>query len=246
MVVNSLWIGKTFTLLELLTMKSFLDHGFTFYLWVYDMGLKEQCPAGVHVCDANEILDNKYIFTYRGGGDCREGSLGGFSDLFRYYLLYKQGGIYVDMDVTCLQPFNIEEDYGFRPHSHVLAVANILKAPRGCSFLERCIAATESQVDSTNTSWIKPVSIFSDIVKEFDLEKYIFPYNLFGDDRSADTANYKTQNYFLFRDKLPKYGIHWCRECSYGTWSYRDIYDWNKPRPLTVYYNLLHKHGLVK
>lgn len=246
MTVNSLWIGNSFSLLEKLTMKSFLDHGYSFHLWVYNKNLASLCPDGVKICNANEILDEKRIFTYKGGGDCRSGSLGGFSDLFRYYLLQHVGGIYVDMDVTCLAPFTIENDYGFRPHSHVLAVANILKAPSNCDFLKRCIDLTEQHIDSSNTVWVKPVEIFSNVVKEFSFEKYIFPYDYFGCDKTLDTQNYKTKNYFLYYKSLPKYAIHWCHECSYGTWSFNDRYNWNEPKPLSVYYNLLLKHKLIE
>lgn len=245
MIVNSLWIGKGFSLLEKLTMKSFIDHGYDFHLWVYSKELAKLCPAGVKVCDANQIITSDRIFTYEGGGDCRRGSLGGFSDLFRYYLLLSVDGIYVDMDVTCLSPFVIEGDYGFRPHSNVTAVANILKAPKNSDFLKRCIELTENHIDKHNTNWVKPVQLFSDVVHEFNYEKYIFPYEYFGCDKSVDTNNYKTKNYFLYRNLLPKYGIHWCHECSYGTWSYSDVYNWNEPKPLSVYYNLLLKHKLI-
>lgn len=243
--VNSLWIGARFSLLEILTMKSFIDYGFEFNLWVYNQQLKDVCPKGVTIRDANEILPESKIFRYDGGGDCRGGSLGGFSDLFRYYLIYKIGGIYVDMDVTCLANFDIKDDYGFRPHTHTGIVANIMKAPAGCNFLKSCIERTETSITKTNTEWVKPVKIFADVVKEYNLEKYVFPVNLFGNDSATDVLNYKTQNFFLLKTKLPAYGIHWCRECSYGTWSYHDVYDWDSPKPLSLYYNLLYKHKLI-
>jgi hypothetical protein len=243
--INSLWIGQNFSLLEMLTMKSFIDFGYEFHLWVYDKKLKDLCPGGVIIRDANEILPESTIFRYDGGGDCRGGSLGGFSDLFRYYLIYKIGGIYVDMDVTCLSKFELNDEYGFRPHSLVSAVANILKAPAGCSFLETCITLTEAAIDKTNNEWVKPVKIFANTVKEYNLEKYIFPNEYFGNDAAKDILDYKTQNYFLLKTKLPNYGIHWCKECSHGTWSFRDIYDWNYPKPLSLYYNLLYKHKLI-
>lgn len=246
MTVNSLWIGNSFSLLEMLTMKSFIDNGMLFKLWVYNKNLEHYVPQGVQVCDANEIIEESRVFTYKGGGDCREGSVGGFSDLFRYYLLLKQGGIYVDMDVTCLEPFNFDSDYAFRPHSHVFAVANVLKAPKDSAFLKRCIELTEKEVDRNNITWVKPVQIFSDVIKEFNLEKHVLPYEYFGNDSSEDVLCYKTKNFFLHRAKLPKYGIHWCRECSYGTWSFEHVYDWNFPKPLTFYYNLLLKHKLIK
>jgi len=244
--INSLWIGTSFSLLELLTMKSFIENGYDFHLWVYNKELSKECPRGVNIRDANEILPESRVFKYEGNGDCRSGSVGGFSDLFRYYLIHKIGGIYVDMDVTCLSPFEIQDDYAFRPHNRLGVVANIFKAPAGCKFLESCIKYTEATVDKTNTEWVRPVKIFADTIKEHNLEKHILPVNYFGNDTPADILDYKTKNFFVYRNNLPLHGIHWCRECSYGTWSFHDIYDWNTPRPLSLYFNLLHRYNLIE
>lgn len=245
MEVHSLWIGDRFSLLEKLTMKSFLDNGYKFNLWIYNNALKEEGVEGVSYCDANEILPKSRIFVYDGLGDCRSGSLGGFSDLFRYYLIQKVGGMYVDMDVTCLNHFTDDSDYLFRPHNRMNVVANIFKAPINAPFLQECINRTEQHVDKNNNEWVKPVQILADVVKEYDLEKYIAPKDYFGNDTASEVYDYKTQNYFLYQDKLPKYAIHWCRECSFGTWGYKDVYDWDRPKPLSLYYNLLHKYKLL-
>ena len=86
MEINFLWIGDKLGKLEQLTLKSFLDNGHQPVVWLYD----RECtgiPDGTFKKDANEILPSLRIFSYEGRGDCRAGSYGGFSDLFRYYLL---------------------------------------------------------------------------------------------------------------------------------------------------------------
>lgn len=245
MEVHSLWIGDRFTYLEKLTMKSFLDNGYKFNLWIYNNELKNQGIEGVTYCDANKILPQSRIFIYEGKGDCRAGSLGGFSDLFRYYLIQRVGGMYVDMDVTCLSAFNCTDDYMFRPHKRLDVVANMFKAPKDAPFLKECIKRTEQEIDKNNNEWVKPVKILADVVKEYNLEKYIVPVEYFGNDTAEEIYEYKTQNYFLYRDKLPKYAIHWCRENSSGNWSFKDVYDWERPRPLSLYFNLLFKYKLM-
>ncbi|MDW8259195.1 MAG: glycosyltransferase, partial [Gammaproteobacteria bacterium] len=62
----------------------------------------------MQLADAAEILPRTAIFTHR-----RTGSLGPFADWFRYRLLHRYGGIWVDTDVVCLRPFDDAEPIVF-------------------------------------------------------------------------------------------------------------------------------------
>ena len=96
-VIQSLWVGNPLSKLEQLCIQSFIDHGHEFHLYVYaDV---QNIPAGTVIKDANEILSADKIFHYSNG------SLAGFSDWFRYEMLRKVGGFWVDMDVVCIKPF---------------------------------------------------------------------------------------------------------------------------------------------
>lgn len=97
--VQSLWIGPTLSTLEQLVIRSFLANGHDFHLYVYEpvAGI----PEGATVLDAGCILPSSRIFRYTGNG-----SLAGFSNLFRYKLLLETGGWWVDMDTVCLRPFD--------------------------------------------------------------------------------------------------------------------------------------------
>lgn len=243
--VNSLWIGNAFSYLELLTMKSFIDHGYDFNLWVYNKNLQNLVPEGVVIRDANQIIPESKVFAYKNFGDCRQGSVGGFSDLFRYYLIYKEGGIYVDMDVTCLDYFDFFNEYHFRPHKQLHAVGNIFKAPAGCSFLQSCIEETEKRVTENNDDWMLPVRIFSEMIAKHNLIEYIMPIEYYGYDDANQIFELKTERYYTYKKKFPKYGIHWCREASYGRWQTCQRYNWHKPKQLSVFYCLLAKHNLV-
>src|SRR5256885_16951399 len=102
--IHGLWIGRQLSKLEHLTMRSFLRQGHPFNLWIYDE-LEGEIPEGVVLHDASRILPSDRIFLKQQpdpGSIVGKKSYGPFSDLFRYKLLHDQGGIWVDMDVTCL------------------------------------------------------------------------------------------------------------------------------------------------
>lgn len=247
MEINFLWIGNSIGKLEQLTLKSFLDNDHTPVLWLYDKNCTA-IPEGTVKKDANEILPETRIFSYTGKGDCREGSYGGFSDLFRYYLLKKIGGWYCDMDVTCLKSFKTIDDtpYVIRPHNKVEIVGNIIKTPANAPFLDECIQLTEALVNKQNDRWVKPVEILRDCVKKYSLQKYLAPEKWFGKDNIEDIRKILSIGVFLDKKILPEYAIHWCNEAiSTGKWDYSIKRNFNNPIPTTLFYNLLKKHKLL-
>ena len=246
MNINFLWIGPSIGLLEQLTLKSFIDNGHQAVLWLYDLDCKN-IPLGVTIKDAREILSEDRIFSYTGKGDCRKGSYGGFSDIFRYYLLQKVGGWYCDMDVTCLQNFsNLDkQEYVFRPHRVAKAVGNILKAPMDSTFLKKCIERTEKNINKDNGEWVLPVIILGEVIASEKLEHYIAPYEWFGMDSMSEVKKLINPGAF-FNVSLPQYAIHWCHEAlSTGKWDWTVKRNFETPIPTTLYYNLLKKHKLI-
>jgi hypothetical protein len=247
MKINFLWVGDRITKNGKLTLKSFLDHGHQPVLWSYNKNC-ENIPSGVIIEDAGQIIHPDKVFSYKGRGDCRPNSYGGFSDLFRYYLLDKVGGWYCDMDVVCLK--NFEEisnvDYIFRPHKLTDVVANIIKTPSNDPFLKECIKRTETEIDEENYRWIKPMEILKDVFNQFDLKKYIVSEDYFGYDNLDDIRKYLEIGYFNGKFKLPTYAFHWCNEAiTTGTWDQTIKRDWEIPVPMTFYYKLLKKHKLL-
>ena len=96
---NGLWIGTRLSPLERACVQSFLMKGHRFNLFVYDA--VENVPDGCTLTDAASILPREAIFAHGAGAGA--GSLAGFSDRFRYKLLYELGGWWMDLDVLCLQ-----------------------------------------------------------------------------------------------------------------------------------------------
>jgi hypothetical protein len=96
--VNGLWIGAQLSPLERACVQSFLSRGHRFNLYVYDD--VTNVPHGCALRDAATLVARSQIFAHACGPGA--GSLAGFSDLFRYKLLYEHGGWWTDLDVFCL------------------------------------------------------------------------------------------------------------------------------------------------
>jgi len=65
-IINGLWVGSHLSPLELLCIKSFLDHGHIFHLWTYQE-LELPNWEGLVQKDANEILKEAFVFRYKKG-----------------------------------------------------------------------------------------------------------------------------------------------------------------------------------
>ena len=102
-IIQSLWIGKPLSKLEQLSIKSFIDNGHKYHLYVYDN--IQNIPEGTIIKDANEILNKDEIFYYKNG------SVSAFSNLFRFTLLYKKGGYWADTDLIYTKPFHFKQDF---------------------------------------------------------------------------------------------------------------------------------------
>ena len=103
-LAQSLWVGRKLRWIERLAIKSYLDNGWRFQLYAYDD--PDNVPDGCEVLDAAAIIPAKDVFREGAGSGSHAGSLGAFSDLFRYQLLYKRGGMWTDTDVINLRKFD--------------------------------------------------------------------------------------------------------------------------------------------
>jgi len=235
-VFNALWIGSELSKLELLTLHSFLAQGHVFRLWTYQE-IKTPLPQGIRLADANEIIPADKVFNYKkinkyGHG---KGSYAGFSDIFRYKMLYERGGWWVDMDVTCLQHISTDKPYFFRPHHELQVVGNVMKCPKGSELMKRCYEEASQRIDANNTDWHKPIQILNDNVARLGLQEYI----------SKKTSNddwwEETSRFIWHSDPLPDEWlfIHWQNE----EWRAKNVSKTN------FYYRsalakLLRKYGL--
>lgn len=172
-VIHGLWIGDTLSPIEQLTIQSFIDHGHEFHLWTYQP--IKFVPEKAILQNAADIIPEHRVFKYQhqnkhGHG---KGSYAGFSDIFRYKLLYEKGGWWVDMDITCLQPLTFETPYVFRYHHKSHAVGNLMKCPKNSALMLYCYEAAVKQVTSENKNWMLPIEILNEGIRTFDLSQYI-------------------------------------------------------------------------
>jgi mannosyltransferase OCH1-like enzyme len=208
-VINSLWIGDTLDNLGLLTLKSFVHHGHTFQLWVYDT-IKTPLPNEVLLKDANEIIPEKDIFRYKNHNEYGhgKGSVAGFADIFRCKLLYEKGGWWVDMDMTCLKPLDFNEPYVFRRDSARSIVNNMIKCPPKSPIMKWCYQQTKQYIDENNKEWMLPSFILRKAIEEFKLKKYINS-TIANPDRWEQIVLYSNYDMIL---PSSQYVIHWLNE----------------------------------
>jgi len=207
--VHGLWIGTELSPMELLTINSFITNGYHFHLWVYET-LKTSLPEDCILCDANIIIPEESVFKYKYSSQfgTGKGSYAGFSDIFRYKLLHDVGGWWVDMDVTCLKPFDVDSPYFFRSHHNLPLVGNIMKAPKGSLLMKRCYEEATIEITENNRDWHKPISILVKNVIDLNLEKYIVK-----DVNNSDEWHLIKQFVEDFKT-FPEdwYFLHWCNE----------------------------------
>jgi hypothetical protein len=140
--VNSYWGGGPLTRLELVCLSSFVQNGAHYTLYAYDE--PRGVPEGIIVRDAGEILPAERMFRYP-AGTLNEGSLSGFSNLFRYTLLQRVGGWWADVDVCCLRAFPAGGDELYlreeTQSGEFLVASCIFRAPSASGVLQHCLEA---------------------------------------------------------------------------------------------------------
>ena len=173
--VQSLWIGSCLSLMEQLSIRSFLSNGHTFHLYVYE-GV-QNVPEGTVLKDAHEILPKNDIFA------CTNGSYTGFANIFRYKLLFEKGGYWSDLDVVCLKPFDFSSEFviasEYKKDATWKACVGVLRVPRSCKFIMSCYEKScfvdKSNVEFGQTGYL----IFEPMLADFNLQRFVYPPELF-------------------------------------------------------------------
>jgi hypothetical protein len=143
--IQMLWVRGRLSRLELLSLRSFLAQGHPVHLYTYDA--PDNLPAGVQVRDAAAIVPAD-LAPLRPAAPFAAGSLGAFSDYFRYHLLLTHGGWWSDLDVVCLRPWRFtapaltastaELNFGHKANGYVL------RFPAGHPVIRACVQDLDS------------------------------------------------------------------------------------------------------
>lgn len=99
-VIRTFWYGPRLNFWAHACLKSFALQGHDVVVYAYsDLDL----PRGVRREDAAQVLPESDVFFYEGGEG--RGSVSAFTNQFRYAMLHRFGGYWVDTDVICQKPF---------------------------------------------------------------------------------------------------------------------------------------------
>ncbi|EIA3705499.1 hypothetical protein K7F15_001783, partial [Campylobacter jejuni] len=244
--ISSFWYTpkgyKGIGLMEILTIKSWLDHGYKFHLYTYNLEDKiflkfQELFDNFILKDANEIIPFEEYFS-----DDRGAGVASFSDFFRYNLLYLRGGVWVDLDMVCLNFYDYKQDYIFNSEfakSNEQAITNsFLKFPKQSEFGKLLIEEAKKIVDDNK---IIPWGIIgpwflAKWVKEYDLEKHALDYK--------DTCQISCGNTRDFIDKKIFDENRLCLHLFSEMWR---IYKMNKNHfyKSCIYGFLLQKHNIL-
>ena len=174
---QTLWIGPCLKPLHVECLKSFLRSGHSIDLYVYEA--VQEVPSGINLKDAHCILPSKSIFTYQKGPG--KGSFSAFSNLFRYTLLFERGGIWIDTDVFCLRPWEIEKHpYLFASETlgieqRRITASCVIKTPPQSEIMRYCqLQALQHSVKNLEWGQIGPV-LLNHAVNKFELTQFIRP-----------------------------------------------------------------------
>ena len=234
-LIQSLWVGEALSPMETLCIRSFLANGHAFHLYVYDH--VENIPEQTIVRDANGILPREKIYVDAFGGYVN------LSNQFRYTMLYKIGGWWVDMDTVCLKPFDFNEKFVFSsetsdPLNRSLVNTTYIKSPPGARFLKDCLDFLEHR-GHEYIHWgelgVNLISrmIFRNGLGEFVRPPVIFcPISCFGINRLIKASD----------EQIPEntYAIHWWHEI----WRERKIDKSGRFPESSLYERLKRKYGV--
>lgn len=203
--------------------KSFQEKGHKFILYTYIDDLKVDCEKR----DLREILPEDKVFWYKNMPENLKH--GGIGERITSLMLHKLGGWHVNLDVTCLQPFDFEEEYVFRPHN-VGIVANMIKAPKNTAFTQKYVDYT-AIITENETDYEKSIRGLLPAAKSLGLEKYIVEDTILGRDDDEFWMPFYTANVEPPKEQK---AIHWCN--GYGRIHTQGSY----------YEKLLNKYGCMQ
>ena len=167
-IIQGLWVGNELSVMEQLSVASFLRNGHEYHLYVYED--VKNVPAGTTIKDGNEILPASRIFQYK-----QQASYAGFSNFFRYKLVLERGGWWVDTDTICLRPFDFEAEYVFSSEfamGQQFINSGIFKAPVGSDVMRYAWGVCETK-DPERIVWGETgPRLMAAAVREFSLERY--------------------------------------------------------------------------
>jgi len=235
---QSFWFGAEITQYQRLAMKSFVDFGHQYILYAYR---KFDVPAGVAVRDAAEILPQRRVFFYGDKAGLGRGSISGFSNLFRYHLLHRMGGWWVDADVVCLSE-NVPSGEIFMgwEYDDLIGTA-LLKFPARHPFVQKLRDVAEEA--GTEVGWAETgPSLLTRLATEHGLSQGALP----------QSQSYPLQSVHALHLFIPAYREQTCNKVRgkpflhlwNEVWRRAVVLSWMAPPPGSLIADLCERHGV--
>lgn len=150
--LSGLWVGRELPKSALLCIKSHLDHGFGFRLFVYPHLFSDlsSVPNGCEVVDANSVIYKEAIYKLK-----LFNSYAAFVDWWRYTFQYWVGAPIIDLDMICLRPWKLEHYAYYIPNKRQV-IAGWLNFPKGTQLmLDLCNSFCFPNCIEKQADWIK-------------------------------------------------------------------------------------------
>lgn len=175
-VIQSLWLGPKLSKMEQLSISSFLQNGHQFHLYIYED--VHGVPKGTIIKNAEKILPRSKVFR-----DSDRETFAGFSNFFRYNLLNKRGGYWVDLDVICLKKFDLRSHIIFASEQDsdgtMIITSCVLKTPPENSLINSaCQACSNMDTQKYHFGQAGPYML-GRLVSEMNHERFAVPKNVF-------------------------------------------------------------------
>jgi hypothetical protein len=222
-VIQGLWVSGRLSVMEQLSIASFLRNGHEYHLYTYND--VDNVPSGVVLKHGEEIVSRTEVFTDR--DQELDTSYANFSDVFRYKLLLEKGGFWADLDIVCLRPFDFQTDFVFgsqamqdvaeetKRFGSSLVNGNVIKAPIGTEIMKFCYEKSTGRA-TVDREWFElGPPLLTEAVKRFGLQTRIRPPCTFNpidwwswNDVINEQLAVRTRTKLKFLLKGPVYAVH--------------------------------------
>lgn len=174
-IIQGLWIGPELSVMEQMSIGSFLLNRHEYHLYVYDE--PKNVPVGTVIKHAVEILPASRIFQYK-----HFPTYAGFANFFRYKLLLERGGWWADTDTICLKPFDFPEQHVFATeicNGQEVVTSGIIKAPKGSPAMAYAWEVCQTK-EPDKLGWGETgPRLMGEAVERFSLGEYRQPAHVF-------------------------------------------------------------------
>lgn len=199
--IQTLWAGSPLSRMERAALQSYVNQGYTVDIYTYNpiAEFKARVPRSphIHVRDAREILDESALFEYKGRVDigARNDAFKflPFSDLFRFTMLHKRGGAWLDLDILLTRPiaarvsaqpyfFSSERTIqkgAYKKKEREVASVSVMKVPGPGSALTTWLLEHIPKGGLDAKTPFDYMNLFRKGLAELDLEKYVTPAQAF-------------------------------------------------------------------